>query len=42
MMVIKIKVIGIQKGNWSAQMKYNNPQLSGSSTSFTDNITEWE
>lgn len=42
MMVIKIKVIRIQNDNWSAQMRYNNPVLAGSSASFTGNISEWE
>ena len=32
----------IQNDSWSAQMRYNNPQLSGSMASFTGNISEWE
>ena len=32
----------IRNKNWSAQMRYNNPVLSDSETSFTGNISEWE
>ena len=32
----------IQNDRWSAQMRYNNPLLSGSMASFTGNISEWE
>ena len=32
----------IENDHWSAQMRYNNPLLAGSSASFTGNISEWE
>ena len=32
----------IKNDSWSAQMRYNNPLLSGSVASFTGNISEWE